>query len=71
MSTKIEVQSRWADTQGNRFQIIHVITDDAGHEWVHYRRERDAEEFSCWTESFLQRFTSVPHDAKSNFRFGF
>jgi hypothetical protein len=71
MAKTVEVQSRWTDTQGNYFQIIHVIMDDKGHEWVHYRRERDAEEFSCWTESFLQRFQETPHDARSTYRFGF
>ena len=71
MSIKIEVQSRWRDGEGNCFQIIHLVEDEQGHEWVHYRRERDAMEFSCWTESFLQRFTEVPHDAKSSYRFGF
>ena len=71
MSQKIEQYSRWVDSDGNHFQIIHVITDEQGHEWVHYRREKDALEYSCWTDSFLARFSSVPHNAASHTIFGF
>ncbi len=70
MAAKINLTSRWMDSQGNYFQIIHIHTDDSGHEWVHYRRERDSLEFSCWTDSFLLRFTEAPHDSRSKVHFG-
>jgi|LauGreDrversion4_2_1035121.scaffolds.fasta_scaffold153113_6 hypothetical protein len=59
--TGLDVNSTWQDEQGNRYQIIHIIHDDAGHVWVHYRRlERDnPHEYSCWQETFVERFREV------------
>ena len=57
--------SRCTGTGSNdKFHIIHVIELE-GHTWVHYIKEnvQDHEltrEYSCYLESFLQRFRPIP-----------
>jgi hypothetical protein len=48
------------------FRVISVTEID-GHTWVHYREDRgikvprlECREYSCYQESFLQRFRQVP-----------
>lgn len=57
--------SIWQSTDGRKFQVISEIDVD-GTKWVHYRRidsEYDEpKEFSCYTESFLSRFTKLPEN---------
>lgn len=57
MTAKINKANLWRDNQGRFYQIIHTVVDDTGQEWVHYRRDLDSHEFSCWIDSFLIRFT--------------
>jgi len=50
----------WVDQTFRQFMIIHVYKDDKGHNWVHYRsNDNPCKEFSCWVESFLERFSPV------------
>jgi hypothetical protein len=55
--------SRWSGNNGDMFHVIHVVEIE-GHTWVHYIKEKAPEdsnrEYSCYLESFLQRFRSVP-----------
>ena len=56
--------SKWVGiSDDNKFHVIHVIELD-GHTWVHYIRENAPEdsnrEYSCYLESFLSRFRSIP-----------
>ena len=57
--------SLWRSTDDKRFRVIHVVEQD-GHTWVHYRDEtrgpfvKDTLEYSCYIESFIQRFTRTP-----------
>ena len=56
--------SKWVGNNGDRFHVIHTIELD-GHNWVHYIKENVHEhelirEFSCYEESFLQRFSQIP-----------
>lgn len=55
----VEPGTIWLGTARERFQVIHVIEDEQGHVWIHYRRLESPEprEYSCWQESFLQRFS--------------
>jgi hypothetical protein len=62
--------SRWQGSGPDCFQVIQTVTIEQ-QEWVHYRRERDGQEFSCWTDSFAVRFRSTPHDTVSASLFGF
>jgi hypothetical protein len=59
----VKVGSKWAGTQNDEFYVIHVIELD-GHTWVHYRKAKESEdpirEYSCYEESFLQRFRELP-----------
>jgi hypothetical protein len=55
--------SKWLGSGSDRFHVIHVIELD-GHTWVHYIKENAPEdsnrEYSCYIESFLQRFRQIP-----------
>lgn len=59
--SQVKPQTLWVGNDRQQFQVIAVITDDQGHEWVHYRRvdPKSAEEYSCWTESFIHRFREI------------
>ena len=56
----------WTDSYSNKFRVLHVVTDDENNVWVHYRKElkgydqREASEYSCYEESFLERFHELP-----------
>ncbi len=55
--------TRWWAGDRKIFQVINVVEID-GHTWVHYRDEKnineECKEYSCYIESFLQRFTQLP-----------
>jgi hypothetical protein len=55
--------SRWAGNSDDTYHVIHVVELD-GHTWVHYIKEKAPEhsnrEYSCYQESFLQRFRPLP-----------
>ena len=53
--------SRWWAGNDKRFVVIDVVEAD-GHTWVHYRDDKSNEprEYSCYLESFLERFSSLP-----------
>jgi hypothetical protein len=57
--------SLWQSMDGRRFQVISEVKVE-DNMWVHYRRidsEYDEpKEFSCYTESFLSRFTKLPEN---------
>jgi len=57
--------SIWQSNDGRKFQVISEIEVE-GNSWVHYRRidsEYDEpKEFSCYTESFLSRFSKLPEN---------
>lgn len=52
-------------TNTPRFRVLSVTTVE-GHTWVHYREEKkmypcpDCREFSCYIESFVERFRPLP-----------
>lgn len=55
----------WAGDQ-KKFRVISVVEAD-GHTWVYYREEprrwapiSELKEFSCYLESFTQRFQALP-----------
>jgi len=59
----IDRGSKWQSTDGSVFQVIAVVEAE-GNNWVHYRRieseYEEPKEFSCYTESFLERFHRLP-----------
>jgi hypothetical protein len=52
--------SKWSAADGKRFHVIHVVDVD-GRTWVHYEQDgvKESREFSCYLESFLERFKAV------------
>ncbi len=57
--------SLWGTSNSKKFRVISV-TEVEGHTWVHYREDGcnpnidECREYSCYVESFLQRFTKSP-----------
>ena len=53
--------SRWTDNVNKVFHVI-AVAEVNGHTWVHYLLEDsdNSKEYSCYIESFLQRFRSLP-----------
>lgn len=60
---EIKNGSRWSGNDGRVFVVINTTNVD-GHDWVYYRSEQPVDnlpkEFSCYTESFLNRFSKLP-----------
>jgi hypothetical protein len=50
--------SKWASSNNVFVVVLHTIDLD-DHTWVHYRKESSEQEYSCYVESFLERFTPV------------
>lgn len=59
---EIKSGSKWVSDDHQFFQVIHV-TEIENKTWVYYRKfisqEDEYREYSCYAESFLQRFTQV------------
>lgn len=55
----------WWAGDSKRFRVLSVV-DTEGNTWVHYREElkgfnqAEAKEYSCFIESFIQRFRRIP-----------
>ena len=55
----------WGSSDSKKFRVISV-SEVEGHTWVHYRDELKgfdqsaAREYSCYIESFEQRFRVLP-----------
>ncbi len=64
--TKPETGSLWQSSHSEHFRVIDVV-DLEGHTWVHYCRASESriEEYSCYVESFLERFTEIKNDSRS------
>ena len=60
---EIKNGSRWSSADGTVFIVIGTMLLE-GKEWVYYRAEKPKdhmpEEFSCYQESFVGRFSPMP-----------
>lgn len=54
-----EAGSYWSAGDGVKFRVVETIFLD-DNTWVHYIRLNDNTEYSCYVESFLQRFSERP-----------
>ena len=63
--TNVKIGSLWRTTDDKKFRVINVVEAN-GHTWVHYRNElkgfnqTQANEYSCYVESFVERFSPTP-----------
>lgn len=60
IDTKIEVSqivpgSTWVGPDSVEFVVIETVKTETNI-WVHYRKKYEHVEYSCWAESFLERF---------------
>lgn len=56
---KVTKGSRWWGGEYNKFVITDLKEID-NHTWVFYKNEKTAQEYNCYVEAFLQRFTELP-----------
>jgi hypothetical protein len=54
-----KIGSKWSGLERDVFYVMHTIEIE-GHTWVHYKKENSGQEYSCYVESFLQRFRELP-----------
>ena len=65
MTQEVTVGSLWRSSDEKKFRVIHIVEQE-GHTWVHYRDEtrgpfaKETNEYSCYIESFTQRFSRTP-----------
>lgn len=61
----VEPGSRWSGSNFEKFQVINVTEID-NHTWVHYRNCKsnpdECREYSCYIESFLERFRKIVNE---------
>lgn len=57
----VKVGSKWGNTDGKVFHVVHRVELD-GKVWIHYEQDNcnECREFSCYEESFLERFRQLP-----------
>lgn len=60
IDTKIDISqivpgSTWVGPNSVEFVVIEIANIDSNI-WVHYRKKHEPQEYSCWAESFLDRF---------------
>ena len=57
--------SFWASANGQEFVVLSIAEQD-GNTWVHYRRNdrKDPQEYSCFVESFVQRYRRITNDKR-------
>ena len=64
---QVKAGTLWAGSERKQFVVLSV-TDIDGHTWVHYRDENgktdEPREYSCYEESFIQRFRPVLNESK-------
>ena len=56
------IGSRWWAGGDKEFLVLGVVAQE-GHVWIHYRDDNGEEtprEYSCYVESFLERFSKLP-----------
>jgi hypothetical protein len=58
MTSTVKLGSKWLASNRGEFWVIGVVERE-GHVWIHYRNDQ-GQEFSCYQDSFLLRFTE--HD---------
>ena len=51
--------SKWGGSERDIFYVMHTIEIE-GHTWIHYKKVNSDKEYSCYVESFLQRFRELP-----------
>ena len=55
----IEIGSRWWGGQNKTFEVTNIIEQD-DNVWVHYKNIVTDQEYNCFIEAFLERFTGLP-----------
>ena len=61
--TPVKLGSVWVDTTAHRQFVVISRTEIDGNVWIHYRNNQ-GKEFSCYEESFKQRFRENANEYK-------
>ena len=63
---QVDAGTLWAGTDYKKFVVISTAVVD-GHKWVYYRddgRTDEPREYSCYEESFIQRFVPILNESR-------
>jgi hypothetical protein len=52
------VGTRWTSTENKKFRVLATVEQE-NKIWVHYISEDTNQEYSCYLESFLDRFVEL------------
>lgn len=55
---KVNIGTIWTDGYRKDFRVINVV-ELQGKIWVHYIKETTGQEYSCYQESFVSRFSEI------------
>ena len=62
---QVDAGTLWAGNDRKKFIVISTAVVD-GHKWIYYRDEvspYESREYSCYEESFLQRFAPITNES--------
>lgn len=54
---KVEAGSVWVGGTSREKFVVITVSEVSGNTWVHYRTENTNKEYSCYLDSFIQRFS--------------
>ena len=57
---KLEVGTLWWAGNDRKFLVVEMVNDEDENTWVHYINTATDQEYSCYVDAFLQRFTRLP-----------
>jgi len=52
--------SKWSGADSRKIFCVIYTKEIENHMWIYYREQESGNEYSCYLESFLQRFTEMP-----------
>ncbi len=61
---RLQIGSRWTDTQGREF-VIDAVNENGAEIWVDYTRVVDRTSYRCLVEAFTHRFSRTENDSRT------
>lgn len=61
----VKLGSVWRTTDDKQFMVINIVDAPDGKRWIHYREHAykkpvlECKEYSCYEESFVERFSEI------------
>jgi hypothetical protein len=49
----------WQGNDGKKFRVTNIV-EEQDNTWIHYTNMKTAQQYNCYLEAFLSRFSKVP-----------